>query len=563
MSLRRAVLQIIKKQGVATTVSIRHGSSSTESNILKSVYRDIPMTNETLCDFVWQNLDRWPDKTATVCGITGRGFTYAQTHRMTMSFAASLRTKLKLREGDNVAVILPNVPEYPCVVLGALQAGCVVSPMNPLYTPEELRHQLKLIDCKAVVTSQVTYANVSESLKQINFKIPIILVDNSVPEGTIKFAEFAEDLSVDTECLKTVKMTADDVACIPFSSGTSGFPKGVELTHRSAVAANKMISMPEVVAVVETTATQQSAFTAVIPFFHIFGFNVQMLNQLYLGCKIVTLPFFKPEVYIKTIATYKTDALFLVPPIAVFLGKHPMVTPEHLSPVRCIISGAAPLAKEDAEAVLRKSKNLNFRQGYGLTETSSCISIGDNKDTNHASVGHVMSRGEVKIADFDTQKALGPGEEGEIWFRGPNVMKGYYKNEEATKQDFTEDGWYKTGDIGKYDERKYLYVTDRLKELIKVKGFQVAPAELETIVRLHPKVADCAVLGVPDGKTGEVPKAFFVPYPGQEVKPEEVMEFVNGKVSSFKQLKHAQLVQEIPKNAAGKILKRVLKDKYC
>ncbi|XP_053608886.1 uncharacterized protein LOC128674410 [Plodia interpunctella] len=563
MALRRAVLQIIKKHGVASSVAVRHRSTNTERNILKSIYSDIPMTNETLCDYLWENLDRWPDKTATVCGLTGRGYTFAQTHRMSVSFAASLRSKLKLKDGDTVAVILPNVPEYPCVVVGILQAGCVVSPMNPLYTTEELKHQLKLIDCKAVVTSKLTHANVVESLKENNMNIPVILIDNEgLPEGTIKFAEFAEDLTVDIDCLKSVKRTADDVACIPFSSGTSGFPKGVELTHKSLVAANKSIALPEIVVVLETTATQQSAFTAVIPFFHIFGFCIQMINQLALGCKLVTLPYFKPDIYVKTIATYKTDALFIVPPIAVFLGKHPMVTSEHLSHVRAIIAGAAPLAKEDAEAVVSKNKNIIFRQGYGLTETCGSISVADNKDSNYASVGFVFSNSEVKIADVNTKKALGPGEEGEIWFRGPSLMKGYYKNEKATKEDITQDGWYKTGDIGKYDKKNYLYVTDRMKELIKVKGYQVAPAELETLIRLHPKIADCAVLGVPDQISGEVPKAFIVPFPGQEVKAEEVMEFVNGKVTSFKKIKHAQIVNEIPKTAAGKVLKRVLKEKY-
>ncbi|XP_052749617.1 uncharacterized protein LOC113512676 [Galleria mellonella] len=564
--LRNLFTQVIRKQKFTPSYMAvgRKSTLSTESNVLSSVYDDIPISNDTLCDFVWQRMDRWPDKTATVCSVTGRGYTYAQLHRISMVFGASLRSKLKLREDDKVAIILPNVPEYPCIVMGALQAGCVVSPMNPLYTAEELKRQLELIDCKLVVSSKISYPNIAQALQSLKSKIPVILIDNEgLPEGTIKFADFAEDVNADTNCLKSVKRSPDDVAVIPFSSGTSGFPKGVVLTHRSMVASSVMISSPEIMAIVETTATRQSVFAAVIPFFHIFGFNILMLSQLYLGCKLVTLPHFKPDLFLQTIAKYKSDILFMVPPIAVFLARHPAVTPAHLQSVRSIICGAAPLSPADADAIVAKNNNIYFRQGYGLTETCGSFSVARKTDRNHASVGYVLSNCQAKIADMETHQALGPGKEGELWVRGPNVMSGYYKNEEATKSDFTDDGWYKTGDIAKYDENNYLYVTDRLKELIKVKGYQVPPAELETVIRTHPKVADCAVLGVKDPATGEAPKAFFVPQPGQSLTPEELMAFVNSKVTSYKQIKQAQIVDEIPKNPGGKILKRVLKEKYC
>ncbi|XP_059062849.1 uncharacterized protein LOC131855586 [Achroia grisella] len=564
--MRNLFKQAIRKQKFLpsySTVGLKKPLLA-EKNLLTSVYDDIPHSNDTVSEFVWKTMDRWPDKTATVCSVTGRGYTYAQLYRISNVFGASLRLKLKLREDDKVAVILPNVPEYPCIVLGALQAGCIVSPMNPMYTTEELKRQLELIECKLVITSKLSYANVVQALQSLQKTVPIILIDNEgLPEGTIKFADFAEDLNADTNCLKSVKRNADDIAVIPFSSGTSGFPKGVVLTHRSMVASSTMIASPEIMAILETTATQQSVFAAVIPFFHIFGFNILMLSQLYLGCKLVTLPQFKPELFLQTVAKYKTDILFMVPPIAVFLARHPAVTAAHLAPVTSIICGAAPLSPDDADALVAKKNNLYFRQGYGLTETCGSFSVGKKSDRNHTSVGHVLANCQAKIADMETHQALGPGEEGELWIRGPNVMNGYYKNDEATNSDFTDDGWYKTGDVAKYDENKYLYVTDRLKELIKVKGYQVPPAELETIIRTHPKVADCAVLGVPDPNTGEAPKAFLVPHAGQELKPEELIEYVNNKVTSYKKIKHAQIIDEIPKNPGGKILKRVLKAKYC
>ncbi|KAG6459998.1 hypothetical protein O3G_MSEX011710 [Manduca sexta] len=498
-----------------------------------------------------------------VCAVTGHGYTYAQTHKMSVTFAASLRTKLKLKNDDKVAIILPNIPEYPCTILGVLQAGCIASMMNPVYTSHELKRQLEVIDCKAIVTSKISYANVKQAMNELKINIPVILVENEgLPEGTIKFAELAEDFNIDVDCLKSVHRSPKDVAILPFSSGTTGFPKAVVLTHESVVAMNNMIIDPEVVVIKETTATYQAVLPAILPFFHIFGFNALMVNQLTQGCKLVTMPFFKPDFFLETIVQHKADVLFIVPPMVVFLGKHPAVKPEHLASVSGIISGAAPLSATDAAAVLSKNKNIVFRQGYGLTETNGVISVGRNNDGNHAAVGHVMANCEVKIADLKTQEALGPGQEGEIWFRGPNVMSAYYKNEDATKE-VLEGDWYKTGDIGKYDDKKYLYVTDRLKELIKVKGFQVPPAELETVLRTHPKILDCAVLGIPDPISGEVPKAFVVLQGGQEIDPMEILEFVNKQVAVFKNIKEVQFVDSIPKSPAGKILRKDLKQKYC
>ncbi|XP_063625091.1 uncharacterized protein LOC134796798 [Cydia splendana] len=562
-TLRRSAYHAARRLSIpALKLAIRN-NSTLEKNILKSVFKDIPKVNYTVPEFVWQNLDRWPDKTATVCAVTGHGYTYAQTHRMSVAFAASLRTKLKLKNDDKVAIILPNLPEYPCALLGTLEAGCIASLMNPAYTAYELQHQLAKIDCQAIIASKLSYASIKEALNTLKKDIPVILVDNdNLPEGTIKFAEFAEDFNLCTDCLKSVKRGADDVAILPFSSGTTGFPKGVVLNHRSVVAMNQQIADPEIVVIEETSETHQAVLPAILPFFHIFGFNALMVNQMYLGVKLVTMPYFKPELFLQTLVKYQANVLFLVPPMVVFLGKHPAVQAAHLRSVYGVISGAAPVSEADAAAVLKKNPNINFRQGYGLTETNGGIAIGFNTDANHASVGHVFPSSQVKIADIQTQEALPAGKEGEIWYRGPNLMQGYYRDEEATNEVF-QDGWYKTGDIGKYDDKKYLYVTDRMKELIKVKGFQVAPAELEAIIRTNPKIADCAVLGIPDPVTGEVPKAFIVTQPNQTISPEELKEYVNSKLVSFKHIKEVQSIDAIPKNAAGKILRKDLKAKYC
>ncbi|XP_072930565.1 uncharacterized protein [Epargyreus clarus] len=562
-TFQRTAIQYISKRTPAVSSFIIR-PKSTEANILKSVYPKLQNIKYTVNDFVWQNLDRWPDKTLAVCPTTGHGYTYAQSYKMSVTFAASLRTKLKLQNDDKVAIILPNIPEYPCTVLGVLQAGCIASMMNPTYTAHEIKRQLELIDCKAIVTSTLSYPNVLAALKEIKSKIPVILISNEeTPEGAIKYAEFTEDLSVDTSCLKSVHRSPKDVAILPFSSGTTGFPKGVVLTHQSVVAMNQMILSPGIVAVEEASASYQSVIPAILPFFHIFGFNALMLNLMTFGVKLVTMASFKPELFLQSIVKHKVQHLYVVPPMVVFLGKHPAVKPEHLASIEGIVSGAAPLSETDAAAVLKKNEKIIFRQGYGLTETNGGVSVGYKDDTNHAAVGHIFPDSEVKIADLVTQEALPAGQEGEIWYRGPNLMKGYYKDEKSTKEVMTDDGWYKTGDIGKFDDKNYLYVTDRLKELIKVKGFQVPPAELETIIRTHPKILDCAVLGIPDPVTGEAPKAFLVPQAGQTLSPEEIMEYVNSKVVGFKNIKSVQFVDSIPKNPAGKILRKDLKEKYC
>ncbi|XP_013145665.1 PREDICTED: 4-coumarate--CoA ligase 1-like [Papilio polytes] len=560
--LKQRGLQLKKQMQVLLTQSIKLSSVKNEPNILKSVYEDIVPINSTINDYIWQNLDRWPDKTAAVCAATGHGYTYAQTHRMSISFAASLRTKLKLKNDDTVAIILPNVPEYPCTMLGVLEAGCIASMMNPAYTTHELHRQLELIECKAIVTSKLSYSNVAEAIKKLKIRPAVILIDNEgLPEDVIKFAEFAEDMSIDTDCLKSVQRSKKDVAILPFSSGTTGFAKAVVLTHQSVVAMNQMINNPEIIAVDEATDSYQCAVPAVLPFFHIFGFNAVMMNLMTRGSKLITFAKFNPELFLKTVVQQRAEHLYIVPPMVVFLGKHPAVTGEHLQSVRGIISGAAPLSETDAAAVLKKNKNIYFRQGYGLTETNGGVSVGRKSDVNHATVGYMFGSCEAKIVDVNTQEALGPGKEGEIWVRGPNLMQCYYKNEVATNEVLT-DGWYKTGDIGKYDQNKYLYVTDRLKELIKVKGFQVPPAELETILRTHPKIMDCAVIGVPDDVTGEAPKAFVVTQ-RDALTDEEVKRYVNEQLVAFKHIKEVQFVDEIPKNPAGKILRKDLKAKYC
>ncbi|CAH2041108.1 unnamed protein product, partial [Iphiclides podalirius] len=552
-----------RQNKILSTQCIKLSSSKSEPNILKSVYNDIPKINGTINDFVWQNLDRWPDKTAVVCAATGHGYTYEQTHRMSISIAASLRAKLRLQNGDVVAVALPNMPEYPCTVLGILEAGCVASLLNPAYTPHELKRLLELVDCKAVVTTAPVYPKVVEALKGSKRRPILVVGHGELPEGALSFTEFAADRAVDTDCLRSARRAPGDLALLPFSSGTSGLPKAVRLTHGSVVAMNQMIYDPDVLAIDEATASFQSAVPAVLPFFHIFGLNAVMMNLLGRGCKLITFPAFEPQLFLETIVKQRVEHLYIVPPMVALLGAHPAASAEALASVRGVVSGAAPLAPEDVQPLLAKNRRLVFRQGYGLTETNGGVSVGGKADRNHAAVGHVFGSCELKVAHPDSLQALGPGQEGEIWVRGPNLMSGYLGSEEEG----LVDGWFRTGDLGRYDQRGYLYITDRLKDLIKVKGFQVAPAELEAVLRTHPAVLECGVVGVGvgagGGRGGEEPLAFVVLRGGEHPSAGALAAYVNARVAPFKRVREVRVVRELPRGPAGKVLRRALRDRYC
>ncbi|XP_077301851.1 uncharacterized protein LOC143922475 [Arctopsyche grandis] len=556
---------ILQKKSKFINVFTRQFHHPTEKNVVASNYPDIVLPNCTITDFIWKDLDRWADKTAVVCGITGRGYTYAQAHKMSTTFAASLRNKLKLREDDCVAVMLPNCPEFPLAALGSLHAGCIVTTVNPIYKSEEVSRQLKNSKAKAIVTTKECYPEVKKAIEELKQSITIILIDSDdLPEGAIKFAEFVENFNEDTDCLRNIKRTINDTVFLPYSSGTTGLPKGVELTNKNIIANCMQMQSGKITIVHPTTDTYQDVSLCVLPFFHIYGLVVTLLSKLSMGVKVVTLPKFSPDTFLNAQAKYKGNVLFVVPPIVLFLSSHRNVTHEHLDPIKTIMSGAAPLAASDVARFLKKTRtNVAFMQGYGMTETSPVVLMQERGTVNYASVGSPTPNTDAKIVDLeDENNVLGPNKVGELWVRGPQIMKGYYENPKANEDIFRPGGWMRTGDMAYYDENDAFYITDRLKELIKVKGYQVAPAELEAILRTHPELSDAAVIGIPHQYHGEVPKAFVVKKKGKSPTAESIMEFVESKVASYKKLGELMFVESIPKSAAGKILRREVKARF-
>ena len=340
---------------------------------------------------------------------------------------------------------------------------------------------------------------------------------------------------------------------LPYSSGTTGLPKGVMLTHRNLVANLEQIQAAFPIEPDDT-------LIGVLPFFHIYGMTVIMNQGLRAGATIVTMPRFDLDQFLELIEEHSVTRAYVVPPIALALAKHPAVEGRDLSSLDVIMSGAAALGSELSEQVAERI-GCQVIQGYGLTETSPVTHVirieGENRP---GKIGQPLPGTECRLVDPETGDDAEAGERGELWIRGPQVMAGYLNNEEATAATVDADGWLHTGDIAVVDDDGFFEIVDRLKELIKYKGYQVAPAELEALLITHDEVADVAVIGVPDEEAGELPKAFVVPA-GDGLDAEALMEWVGGQVAPQKKVRLVEEIDEIPKSPSGKILRRVLKDR--
>lgn len=531
--------------------------------IVESPYPKVEIPNVTIHDWIFSFCDKYAQLTAFECGVTGRKYTYEEIRKHSHNLNTALRKKLGLKKDEIVAIYLPNIPEFPIVTFGCFLAGLKITTLNPMYTSDEITRQLNDSQAKVLVTIPELFETARTATK-----LPIITIPNksgaSIPQGAINFNELIN------ERLDVPEIHIDDTQAtcmMPYSSGTTGLPKGVLLSHRNLVANLKQMGHKKINFFTAATSSHQDILPAVLPFFHIYGFNATMLSAMQYGVKMVTLPKFTPDSYIDAIKTHKPNLLVVVPPIVIFLTLHPGIEAKHLRYVDAMLSGAAPLGALDEEKFKQKANkpDMFVSQGYGLSETSPVICITPKrKDNPTGTIGHVVPNSQVKVVPVgkSVNEAVGPNEKGELIIRGPQVMKGYHNRPEETKNSF-EDGWFKTGDMVYYDEKGYFFVTDRIKELIKVKGFQVPPAELEEIIRDHPDVSDAAVIGIPHMIHGEVPRAYVVAKQGKKIGEEDLAAFVASKVAPYKKLAGGiEIVDVIPKNASGKIMRRTLKLKY-
>ncbi|MCP4418810.1 MAG: 4-coumarate--CoA ligase family protein [Chloroflexi bacterium] len=515
--------------------------------IFKSPYPDVDIPNVSLTDFVLTRMKEFGDKAALIDGPSGRTITYSQLGMAIHLIAASL-AKRGFGKGDVLAIYSPNIPEYAVAFHAVSLLGGIVTTVNPLYTANELAHQLQDSNAKYLLTISIFLENAKAAVA--NTAVEEIFTFDPV-DGATPFATLLQSDGV----LPEVNIDpAEDIVVLPYSSGTTGLPKGVMLTHRNIVA--NIIQVEGVKGI--DLVTEEDSVMGILPFFHIYGMVVIMNISLARGATVVTMPRFDMVQFLELIQKHKITRANLVPPILVGLAKHPIVDQYDVSSLIELFSGAAPLGQALADEV-KARLGCRVVQGYGLTETSPVTHVYNRTLTQSnklSSVGPAIPNTEVMIADVTTSKPLGRNENGEIWMRGPQIMKGYLNNPDATAATVDEDGWLHSGDIGYIDDEGFFYIVDRLKELIKYKGFQVAPAELEALLLSHPAIADVAVIPSPDEEAGEVPKAFVVLK--AEATAKEIMAWVAERVSPQKKVRRLEFVEEVPKSLSGKILRRIL-----
>ncbi|HUW02012.1 MAG TPA: AMP-binding protein [Acidimicrobiales bacterium] len=507
------------------------------ANIIKSPLPDVVIPDVTITDYVLGKADELADQPA-ITDTSGRGYTFGELKQAIRSFGGGLQAR-GFGPGHTLAIMAPNLPEYAVVFHGVCLAGGTNTTLNPSYTADEIRHQLQDSEAEVIVTTEA-FLDVARDAIEGTEVTEIVTIEGV--EGTTSLAsmmgEPIDQVPVDV---------AEHVAVMPYSSGTTGLSKGVMLTHRNLVAnieqcKHVLVYEPGEVAI------------AALPFFHIYGMQVLMNALLKDGVRVITMPRFDFGEALTVIQNEKVTRFYAVPPMVLALAKQPAVDQFDLSSLKMIFSGAAPLGADLAlEAAARVG--CPVVQGYGMTELSPVSHATPPDGFVPGSSGITISNTECRLVDAGGNDAE-PGGRGELWVRGPQVMKGYFGNESATASTIDDDGWLHTGDVAEFDAAGNIAIVDRVKELIKYKGFQVPPAELEALLISHPEIADCAVIGVPDDEAGELPKAFVV----GDLTEDEVKDFVAEKVAHYKQIRLVEFIDEIPKSASGKILRRFLRD---
>jgi len=514
--------------------------------IVRSTFPDVEIPDVSVPAYVLRNAGQYPERQALVDGLSGDQLSYGQLAAYVDRVAAAL-VERGVRPGDTVAIFSPNTIYYPVVFHGIAAAGALSSTINSLYTPDEIAFQLKDSQAKVLIT----VSPFLDRAKAAAEKAP--LAEIIVLDGAKGHASLRDLLSSQAPSPQVEINAAEDLVTLPYSSGTTGLAKGVMLTHRNLVA--NCAQCEPLFAVGEG-----ERFIAVLPFFHIYGLTVLMNVGLANGATVVTMPRFDLEQFLMILQDQKITRAYVAPPIVLALAKHPLVDQYDLSSLQVVFSGAAPLDAELADACAARL-GCDVKQGYGMTELSPVShSMPDGTPMPSGSVGVNLPNTESRLVSVESGEDAAEGEPGELWVRGPQVMKGYLNNDEATAATLDADGWLHTGDVAALRDGVF-YIVDRVKELIKYKGYQVAPAELEAILLGHPKIADAAVIGVPDEEGGEIPKAFVVTAPGQELSADEVMDYIAGIVAPHKKVRAVEFIETVPKSASGKILRKDLRGK--
>ena len=512
--------------------------------IIRSPYPDVDVPEMSLPGFVLEHADARGAAPAVIDAPTGRTLSYRELNSQVRRVAAGLRAR-GLARGDVLALCAPNGPEFVITYYAAASAGAAITTVNPVATSSEMAAQLTAAGARWLVTTPEVFRDKGQQAAAgAGIRESFVF---GAAGGATPFASLAGAAPDDAP----PAISPDDLMLVPFSSGTSGLPKGVMLTHRQLVASLCQTMVPHQVGAGDVVA-------GVLPMFHIFGMQVTMNATLRAGGTLVTIPRFSLDSFLGALEAYRVTRAELVPPIVLALANHPAVDDYDLSSLRVIASGAAPLGPDLARACAARL-GCRVKQGYGMTELGGASHLApDTGRDDPESIGPPIPGVECRIVDTATGADAAPGQRGELLVRTPAAMLGYLNNPQATAATIDTDGWLHTGDIVTVDEQGWFRVVDRAKELIKYKGYQVAPAELENILITHPGVADCAVVASPDPEAGEVPAAFVVLRPG--CTADGLLDWVAERVAPYQKIRRLHITSQIPKSASGKILRRVLQD---
>src|SRR3954454_21013056 len=522
---------------------------------------EIPSTN--VYDFLFAGIDDTHlDRVALVDAKSGRQTSYREMIGRIDAFAGALAGR-GIGVGDVVGLLSPNSSGFAVAFHGILRSGATATTINALFTAKDIAKQLTDSKAKMLVTVTPLLAQATQAAAAVGLADADLVVLDGEGQAATGHPNAADLMTKGQPAPEVSFAPSSHLAALPYSSGTTGNPKGVMLTHRNLVA--NVAQIRPLHGIVE-----EDAVLAVLPFFHIYGMTVLLNAALHARARLVVMPSFDLGESLGNIANHKCTIAFIAPPVAVALAKHPLIDEYDLSSLNVVMSGAAPLDADLGHAV---AKRLGCRvvQGYGMSELSpvSHITPFDGGVRNMgmvaplSSVGWTVSNAASKLIHPETGDEIDPqtdglSDTGELWFKGPNVMAGYLGNEQATHETIDDQGWLHTGDLAQVDAQRCVYIVDRLKELIKYKGYQVPPAELEALLLSHPAIADAAVVGVPDEEAGELPKAFVVVAEGAELDHDELMAWVGERVAPQKRIRLVEEIEAVPKSASGKILRREL-----
>jgi len=523
-----------------------------------------PAAYASVLEMLEAAMKRYADKPAFRC--FGQTLTYADTDRLSRDFAAYLQSKLGIKKGDRIAVMLPNIPAFPLAMLGIIRAGAIQVNVNPLYTPRELEHQLNDAGAKAIVI----FAGVTPTLAEIvshtavETVITVALGDGTaarlpsppVDARLTNAVTFTDALAQGTGLpLSTPTLTGDDLLFLQYTGGTTGLSKGAALSHRNLVANTEQFKA----FTPDALRPGKEVVVTALPLYHIFALMVNFITYFSIGAENWLVP--NPRDMASFVATLKEARCTIFTGVnTLFSGlvAQPNIGEVDFSGLRVAIGGGAAVLPTTSEK-WKKLTGRDILEGYGLSETSPILTLNPmTAEGFSGTVGLPMPSTDIKLLGEDDQP-VALGEPGEICAKGPQVMRGYWQKPEANAAAFTADGYFRTGDVGVFDERGYLRIVDRKKDMIIVSGFNVYPNEVEAVAAACAGVAECACVGRPDEKTGEAIVLFVASLPGAELTEAAVIAHCRSQLTAYKVPKEVRFLSALPKSNVGKILRKDLR----